>query len=489
VTLPASRRTPGYRFAQSFAGLTNAGTKPKTVYILGEILAAGSMSEGEVSDIITDPDVAQGLAGARSIAAFMVRQGINQRPGGDVVPIKIVAVAEPAGGTAADQTFTFANNADSDTTVTIRIAGHEIDTIIATGNTPTNSGDALEAAIELYAENNDLPVSANNVAGTVTVTCKQKGTIGNQIATVVETWVGEGTQTLTAGGATLTGGLQDPDLTTTTLPNIEAVDTDFLACSMIDATNLENVRAHMDTKGGSTNQMGGFFFYASRDATLGNITTIANTLHGNGAAQRGHCLAYGGSEGFPPAMAARDAVAHASVEDTAQPLNGITITGIRAPAVTDRYTVTELETLLSYGVTPLRTDSATATVGKIIRSVVIRTDLLDPLDITKIATMDEARDLIRANFIANGINQKKLKKAGEPIFTNGCVTAESVMSLAKAVLYKMEEKDQIQGMRSGMLTDRFKATNAGNGRIELIIPEDVVDGAHDVAGDIVLVLS
>lgn len=481
--MPADQRTPGFPVNQSFSGTTNVGTGLNTVYLFGEFLATGTVSEGDVSGLITTQAVASALAGPQSILAFMAAEALNEDEGGDVVPIKLVAVAEPAAGVAANQTFTYVGVADSLNTHSINIGGKTYSWSVPATTTATAAGDLLAAAVNLAAANGDHPWSAANAAGTVTATCKHKGTIGNAITTSVLTIGEEGTQTLTAGAATMASGTLEPTLTVP-LAALDEIDTDFLAVSMVDTTSLETIRSHLATKGAPPEQASCVGIWADRLSVAG-INNNADTIDANGLAFRMLAFDVYNTDSFPPAMAAGAAVVLASEEDCARPHNGLGVKAVKAPT-TGRFVNSECETLLANGVTPGRTDRG-GTVVKIVRSVCVQTNLLDPMDITKIRTLDELRDRIVANW--EKLDRPKLKKDGEPVYTSNTVTAASVTSMAKMVYRAMEMQDKVQGYETGKLSERFKGVYSGPGITESTIPSDCVDGFHVGKADLVMQLS
>jgi phage tail sheath gpL-like len=93
--------------------------------------------------------------------------------------IPVYALPLPAsGGAAATGTVTFAVNATSSGTMTFRIAGDIVTISVTTGDTPTDIGDALVTAI---TNDPDLPVTAVNAVGVVTLTAKWVDSISDDI--------------------------------------------------------------------------------------------------------------------------------------------------------------------------------------------------------------------------------------------------------------------------------------------------------------------
>ncbi|HBH47491.1 MAG TPA: hypothetical protein DDX98_02575, partial [Bacteroidales bacterium] len=95
-------------------------------------------------------------------------------------------------------------------TLYIYISGELVTVPVASADSATVIGDAIESAIN---SDINLAVTASNAAGTVTVTCKAKGTYGNFIT--IESNLGFGEETpagVSLALTDLTGGATDPDI-------------------------------------------------------------------------------------------------------------------------------------------------------------------------------------------------------------------------------------------------------------------------------------
>ena len=124
---------------------------------------------------------------------------------------------EDGGGTAATDTVTFTGTATSAGTLYFLIGGDLIQVAVSIGDTATNVGDAYDTAV---AAKQNLPITSNNVTGTVTNTAKGKGTYGNFIK-VVTNPAGDVQENKNPAGITvaignvdgfLSGGATDPSV-------------------------------------------------------------------------------------------------------------------------------------------------------------------------------------------------------------------------------------------------------------------------------------
>ncbi len=476
--IAANKRRPSINIEHAYSGITNRGISDNVVVLLGEIVAAGSASDGDVSDLISDESEATTFAGAGSVLEYMAKRALRQT-GGQNVKLRLAAHDE-SGGVAADEDFVFANVAAADYNLELAIGDFHWTTAIP-ATTAANAAVALVLA-QYDAEVSDLklPVLVTDAAPNLNVAATFKGLKGDTIKVrVIST--PDSVQTVTPGAASLQNGTQEPVLTTI-LANLAAVDTDFLATSSIDTVSLGLIRDHMIAKGNATNMLGGFWVSGFED-TVSNTTTHADTIDTNNC-ERGIIPCCEDTASWEPAIAAWTAVIAANEPDCARPLNGLLYNEMEAPASTSRYTDAEVETLLSYGLTPIvAKDDVNCQLE---RCCVIRRDILDPLDYTKIRTLDEFRDRCKANLETN-TGRVKLKRSGETIYTSTCATPESILGIVTAVYQSMVREDKLQSFDT--LIDRFTSENAGNGRVNYLAPTDVVDGLHVIAGKQVLILS
>lgn len=154
-------------------------------------------------------------------------------------------IPEPAGAVAATGDIIFATNATSSGTYYFSIGGDIISVAVAKGATPTVIGDSLVSAI---TSNLNGLVTAANIAGTVTITAKNKGVNGNDIKLVLNpsgaSQLSQNpTGTTVAVDSLLTGGAGATDIHDTFFNSSEE---DILgdrfytmiSCPYNDATNL-----------------------------------------------------------------------------------------------------------------------------------------------------------------------------------------------------------------------------------------------------------
>jgi len=177
-----------------------SNTEPK-VLIIGQKVSAGTATTGAVVENIGNDNEWDTLFGKTSHLASMIRQfrRINE-----VTRIDVVPYDDAGAGVAATGTLALTGPSTAAGTMYVTIGSnydHKYTIIVASGASATTIGAAIEAAVtaDTFAQ-----FTASSTTGTVTITSKHKGTLGNQIALkVTDMPAGVGlTITTMASGAT-----------------------------------------------------------------------------------------------------------------------------------------------------------------------------------------------------------------------------------------------------------------------------------------------
>lgn len=187
------------------AAFQKAGFNAQKILVVAQKVAAGSAVSGALNENILNDNSWDVLAGENSQGAAAIR-AIKKLNGVSQVDAIFL---DDAAGSAAEGIFTITNNASAAGSLTFNI-GSSLNGSYIVGvadlDTPTIIGDALVALIT--ADDKSL-VSAANVAGVVTLTAENLGTIGNTIGMSVEGTVSNVSIAITA----MVGGATDPVLT------------------------------------------------------------------------------------------------------------------------------------------------------------------------------------------------------------------------------------------------------------------------------------
>ena len=250
------------------ASTTAANTAQKILFI-GQKTAAGTATAGALVENVANGGAEDGLFGQNSMLATLIRANKvrNQQ-----VQIDAIALDDNGSGVAATGSFDISGTATEAGSLTV-IAGseknHKYSIAVASGDTATVVGDAIEAAI---LADLDSPLTASNTTGTVTVTADNDGTYGNLIPLEIrETVAG-----ITTGVTTMASGATDPVLTTVFAPvagqRYQAVVWPYPA----DTTEL---RAYLDPRFNADGVvLDGVGFTATNDSAA-NLTSTYNALN------------------------------------------------------------------------------------------------------------------------------------------------------------------------------------------------------------------
>ena len=270
------------------------------------------------------------------------------------------------GGTAAVGTILVSAPPTAAGTFNLYIAGFPVPVSISATDTAIVAAGKIAAAINL---NTDLPCTAANAGtATVTLTCKWKGTTGNDILMTNDYYGQAGGEALPigmavtyaqfgSGGAAIAGA--GVPVFTTAISNMGEVEYEFVAFPWTDSTTLlafETEYGFSDSgRWGWMRQHYGHLFTAKR----GTASTLA-TL---GSARNSAQLSVMGMELTMPSMASAVAAAYCSKagralsNDPARPLQSLHLEGILPALPLNRFLLSELNTLATAGIATQRTFS------------------------------------------------------------------------------------------------------------------------------------
>ena len=299
----------------------------------------------------------------------------------------------------------------------------------------------------------------------LTLTAKNKGTIGNKI-TLSSSCTAPG---LTATVTKMSGGQKDPDITEA-LAAVFGADYTLYCLPWAVQEQLTALREHLDKVSGPLEQRRATAWLGSTD-TLSLCTTLAGQLNSGRISLA--CLP--GSPSLPETLSAAYCAVAASEEDPARPLNTLVLTGVAVPPESSRLSRTEQEVALKNGVTPL--EVGPGEVVQIVRAISTYTRNaagatdISLLDMTTIRTLD---------YVARTVKERiDLRFPREKLSTR---TPPKVRSEVLDVLRQLEQLEiveEVEANAAGVICERdLQDPN----RLDCRIPSDVVNGLHVFAG-------
>lgn len=342
-TVPQANRVPLF-FFELDASRANVATDLGRTLIIGQLTAGGDAVANTPIQSLGVGD-AKSRFGVGSMLALMVEWYRKRDIAGDVWCLPVADAA----GTAATGTIAVAATTAVAGTLYLYIAGQRVTVPVTAAQAAAAIATAIGAAVNAAT---DLPVTATVSTTTVTLTAKNKGTLGNDID-IRANYRGLPGGEATPGGVTLTitamaSGATDPTLTTA-LANLSEAPFDFIVCPYNDATSLDAIKSVLSDTAGRWSFASGLFghVFTALRGTVSARTTLG--LARNNQHETIFGLYDTPTPGFLMAANAAAACAVSLRADPALPLQTVQ-TDILAPPVASRDVYSQRNTLLYDGV-------------------------------------------------------------------------------------------------------------------------------------------
>jgi len=477
--IPVGLRVPGAYIEFDATRATNglpAGIN--RVLLIGQRLAAGTVAALTMTGV-TEAGQADGYFGRGSMLARMARA---LKSADSTVELICLALDDIVGGTAATGTLTLTGPASAAGTIALMIAGQRVAVGVAAAATAATIATAIAAAVNAVA---DLPVTAAAAGAVVTLTCRHKGTCGNEIDVRHSYYQGEA---LPAGIAlaivAMSGGATDPDYATV-WPIIG--DAPFSAVAIGTATSaiIAACKTELDDRWGPLRALESFI-WGAKPGTQGALAAFGAALN----TQLVSVMGTGKSPSPPWEWAASYAgIANASGNiDPARPLQMLSLPGILGPIEGQRFTRAERELLLKDGISTFRTDpDGTVRIERAITTYQLNAAGADDtayLDAETVRTVTYLRQAVRSRISLKYPRHKLAGNdarfgPGQAIVTPRILTAELI-----ALFRELEQAGLVENL------DQFKADliverNATDpNRVDALIPPDLVNQFRIFAGQV-----
>lgn len=446
--------------------------------LVGQKLSAGTATADVPVPISTEAQ-AVSLFGDGSMLHRMVVAFLNNNLAHE---LWCLPVAEPGAGVAATGTLTVTAVPTSAGTFSLYVAGQRLAIAAGPSDTVTTIAAAIVTAV---TANTSLPVTAANVAGVVTFTCKWKGSTGNDIdirANYGGIRAGEEMPIgMTATIASkLTGGTGAP-VFTTAIANLGDENYEFVALPFTDSTSLSAWKTEYEFGDGGRwgwlRQLYGHLFSAYRD-TYANLLTW-------GATQNSGVLSVMAVEVNSPspvwewASAYTAKAARALLNDPARPLQTLQLAGVLPAPVHTRFLTTELNNMAGKGLATQATDSDN--VVQIKRETTTyqlnRYGVGDDAytDVTTLATLARIfRNLRQA--ITSNFPRHKLANDGTRFGAGQAIVTPKIIKAFLVAQYRIDEfnglAEDANNFKKNLVVER-DPTNPN--RVSVLFPPDLVN--------------
>lgn len=341
--VPAGWRVPG-DYVQVAPSYSQIGlfVFPARALIVGQMLASGAGVAGTVYPLLSVQQ-AQNLFGTGSIAHRMAAAFLAANP---YMPVDIVALADPTGGTKATGTITVSVLPTQNGSFIIACAGQNVP---VTFNAATMTTTALLATAIASAINgvNTLPCTAAAAGAVVTLTALHAGALGNEIVVYAPNWPGDNAPAGLALAATaFSGGAGTPSFTSI-LPAIAGTwYTDIAVCWNDVALTLPALATELARRYTAMVRQDATA-YVMQAGSLGALPAKITGLNEKSMAAMGAYLAW--SPSWEWAASICGAVSYAALQDPAKQFRDIVLPGIVGPAPANRFTQDEQNALLNEG--------------------------------------------------------------------------------------------------------------------------------------------
>lgn len=472
--IPQNLRVPLF-YAEMDNSAANIFTQNKRRLIIGQKLSTGS-AIANTPYLVSSVAQAVALFGRGSMLARMHKAYRDNDQFGEVWTI---AVDEAAAGAAATCTATITGPATAAGTIPLYIAGQRVLVGVASGDTATAIATAIVAAV---TANLDLPVTAANTAGVVTFTCRWKGLTGNDI-TVLDSFLGQsGGEALPAGVAiaytAMSGGTTNPVLTAL-IAAMGDDEYDYIINPYTDTTSLDALALEMNDTVGRwawNRQVYGHCYTAMRGTLSALVAAggLRNDQHNTMAAVEVDVP--NPVWEFAAAYAARNAVFLDA--DPARPTQTGAVNGILAPRAGKKFTLTERQSLLNYGIA---TSSVAGGVVRVERAITtFQKNAYGQTDVSYLdsETMHTSMYVIRnlRSIITSKYGRHKVANDGTSFAAGSAMVTPSVIRGELVSAYKRMEYDGIVENADLFQEYLIVERNASDpNRLDVLFPADYVN--------------
>ncbi|EMJ3157085.1 phage tail sheath subtilisin-like domain-containing protein [Yersinia enterocolitica] len=360
--IPSNLRTPLF-FAEFDNSQANTATTTQRTLIIGQMLNAGTLP-ADVPVLVSSVATVAGQCGAGSMLHGQMAAYLANDIAGEIY---ILPLADTEAMVAATGKITVTTQASATGVISLYIAGIRVQVAVVATDEVAAVATALTAAINTTIS---LPVTAAAVDAVITLTAKNKGAHGNTIDLRLNYLGSAGGETtpdsLVLAFTPMAGGAGVPELDDA-LANLQDRTFDFIINPYTDTASLNKIKDFLSDSTGRwsyAEQLYGHSF-AAQSGTYGQLTA-AGELRND---QHASLLGVNGSPtpSYIWSAAYVGAIAQSLRNDPGRPLQTLTISGVLAPPLASRFTLTERNNLLHSGISTVTTaDDGTVQVENII---------------------------------------------------------------------------------------------------------------------------
>ena len=477
--IPITLRTPGQYIeidnSRALAGLVGIDQK---LLIIGQRLATGTVEAEILTRVVSDQD-AEEKFGLGSMLSEMIKAARVINP---YTELWAVALDDDAAADAATGTIALSGTITGSGTLSVMIGGVRVRTAVAADDTPAEVAANLAVAINAV---DTLMVTAAADTATVTLTARNEGLVGNEIdirhsyysdeklpagLVVAITAMADGTANPDVGGAIAV--LADQQF-------------NYIVMPYTDTANLTAMENELESRWGPLKQIEGLCFCAA-SGTSAELSTLGNTRN----SQFVTILGTGKSPTWAPYCAAMYGAlsAHYLNDDSALPLQTLKLTGMRAPAESDRFDQSERNVLLYDGISTFVVNSGGDCLVE--RSITTyRTNAAgsaDPsyLDVNTMATLAHIRTQVRTRISSVYARYKLADDDAYVAPGQAIVRPKDIRNELIALFINMQDAGKVEDLDQFKQDIVVERNSTDRNRVDALIPPALVGQFRVLAGQI-----
>lgn len=484
LQIPGDLRDPG-QYIEFDNRNANAGPSimPHRIIVIGQLLAAGTATPNVPVRVYGGDDQAKALFGRGSMLAAMWAAGgkVDTSTERWALPVSDLLAGVKAAGS-----HLFAGAATSAGIAALMVGGRRIRWAVPVGMTAAQAATAGAAAINADLDAQVTAAVDGAVPEKLVYTARHKGEEGNSIDIRFNYYDGEAMPAgLTAALTAMTGGTGNPDITDA-LAAIAAKQFHTFIMPFNDAANRTVLEADLAARSGPIKQMEGLA-YAAKRANQGTLETFGLTRNNEFVSTLGIDLMV--DTPWETAAAYGAACAFQCRIDPAKPLQTVVLTGLKPPAVQDRFDHEARELLLHDGVAVSDVDEGGNV--RIVRAITHYRANLFGLPDPSYLDSETLRVLFYIRFDLRSMMSQKFSRS--KLGNNG--------TRGRGVTTPDNVRDQIIALADGWLQlgliediERFKTellvqrSSTDVNRLNARIPANIINGLRVFAGQIQFIL-
>lgn len=473
--IPADIRVPLF-YAEMDNSAANSASSAMRRLIVAQV--NDDASADEIGQLVLVPSVslAKSIGGQGSMLAAMYEIWRKADPVGEVwcMPLKL------ATGVVAEATVTVTGTATESGLLSLYVGGVRVQATVTAAATAAQVASAL--AVQVNAKV-DLPVTAAAQGGEVTLTCKWKGESGNDIAVQLNR-LGKTNGEVTPAGLAVTvvemaSGAGTPDQVNA-LAALGDEPFEFICMPWTDTTSLEAWKLAMDDSAGRWSWAKQLFghVYSAKRGTIGTLVAAGQARNDQ------HVTVQGVEQGVPQpvwlvaaALAARTASFISA--DASRPTQSGAMPGIDPAPASERFTLTERQSLLSYGIATAYFEGGSLRIQRSITTYQKNAYGQPDNSYMDSETMHQSAFIIRRmqGVITSKYGRHKLANdgtrfgAGQPIVTPSTIRGELIAQYGK-----LEDEGHVENAEMFAAHLIVERDSNDPSRVNVLFPPDYING-------------